>query len=272
MMANVDEEVIISLILPLLVVTIYLVHIVRKRVVSYAISRCVVHISAMIVAKEEPSDEEMSSLRTKFTKGVIDDAVVYISDHISGRSLNRLSLIMEVCEVAYTSIFHKRFGEIATLIEAYPDRAIRYIARLDYSLSWYDVALLVQLMRRAGTPIAYTPLLMSQNRNLQLIGLYLCEYFSFADAEPHLQRLVASEDMEISYISLLSLCSIRGNISTQQVGGGLERLLPYQRAAFLRHAVQACYSLRSCSHLLNRAECRLFSQRINSYKCQIVCN
>ena len=146
-MSVADEELTISLILPLLAVAIYSVRMVRKRVVYYATSRCVEHISAMIVAKEEPSDEEIRSLRTKFTKGVIDDAVVYISDHISGRSLNRLSLIMEVCEVAYTSIFHKRFGEIATLIEAYPDRAIRYIARLDYSLSWYDVALLVQLMR-----------------------------------------------------------------------------------------------------------------------------
>lgn len=272
MMSVADEELTISLILPLLAVAIYSVRMVRKRVVYYATSRCVAHISAMIVAKEEPGDEEIRSLRTKFTKGIVCDAVTFISEHISGRSLNRLSLIVELCEVAYTPMFHKRFGEVATLIEAYPDQAIRYIARLDYSLSWYDVALLVRLMRRVGTPIAYTPLLMSQNRNLQLIGLYLCEYFSFADAEPHLQRLVCSEDSEVSYMSLLSLCSIRGNISTQYVEGGLVRLRPYQRAAFIRHAVQACYSLRSCSHMLDRAECRLFSQRINSYKCQIVCN
>ena len=272
MIEYVNEEVAIALALPLLVMAIYLVYVVRKYAVSYTITKCVAQVTAMIVAKEEPSDEEMRSLRYRFTKGTIRKATTFISEHIYGKSLNRLSVIVEVCEVACTPLFYERFGEIATLIEAYPEQAIRYIARLDYPLSWYDVALLSQFIRRAGTPIAYTPLLTSQNRNLQFLGLYLCEHFSIVDAEPHLQRLADSEDMEISYMSLLSLCSIRGDISTQQVGRTLRRLLPYQRATFLRHAVHGCYSLRSCAHQLNRAECRLFSQRINSYKCQIVCN
>ncbi len=267
-----NGEAIIALALPLLVVVLYLVYVVRKMLLSYAMVQCVAHISEMIVAEEEPSDEEIRSLRIKFTKSIIRNAVTFVSESIYGKSLNRLLLIVEVCKVEYIPISHERFGEITTLIEAYPDQAIRYIARLDYRLSWYDVALLVQLMRRVGTPIAYTPLLTSQNCNLQLIGLYICEHFSIVDAESHLQRLACSEDSEISYISLLSLCSIRGNISTDEVGEALDRLLPYQRATFLRHAVQACYSLRSCAHRLNKAEYRLFSQRINSYKCHIVCN
>lgn len=272
MIEFVEEVLAIALALPLLVMTIHLVYVFRRWLISHATVRCVAHISAMLVAEEEPSDKEIRSLRIRFTKGIIHDAVNFISEYIYGRSLNRLSLIVEVCAVDYTPIFYRRFGEIATLIEAYPDHAIRYISRLDYPLSWYDVALLSQLMRRAGTPIAYTPLLISQNRNLQLIGLYLCEHFSIVDAEPHLQRLAGSEDSEISYIALLSLCSIRGDISTSQVGRALGGLLPYQRAAFLRHAVHACYSLRSCAHLLNKREGRLFLQRINSYKCRIVCN
>ena len=246
MIEFVEEVLAIALALPLLVMTIHLVYVFRRWLISHAIARCVAQISAMLVAEEEPSDKEIRSLRIRFTKGIIHDAVNFISEYIYGRSLNRLSLIVEVCAVDYTPIFYRRFGEIATLIEAYPDHAIRYISRLDYPLSWYDVALLSQLMRRAGTPIAYTPLLISQNRNLQFIGLYLCE--------------------------LLSLCSIRGDISTSQVGRALGGLLPYQRAAFLRHAVHACYSLRSCVHLLNKSEGQLFLQRINSYKCRIVCN
>ncbi len=272
MREGVGAEATAVLALSLLIIVVYWVYVVRKYFVSYATTQCVAHISAMIVADEEPSDAEMRILRMRFTRGTICRALTFISEHTYGGVLNRLSAIVEVCEVDYTSKFYERFGEIATLVEAYPDRAIRYVTRLDRALSWYDVALLTQLMRRAGTPIAYTPLLISDNRNLQLIGLYLCEHFLIVDAEPHLQQLVGSEDSEISYIALLSLCSIRGDISTQQVGGAWERLQPNQRVAFLRHASQACYSLRSCANLLNKAECRLFSQRINSYKCQMVCN
>ncbi len=271
-MEFVEKVVAIALVLPLSVMAIYLVDTLRRRLMSYAVAQCVAQISVMIAAKEEPSDDEMCLLRAKYTKGIICKAATFISEYLYGVSLNRLSLIVEVCEVAYTPMFHERFGEIATLIEAYPDQVMRYIARLDYTLSWYDVALLTQLMRRAGTPIAYTPLLASQNHNLQLIGLYLCEHFSIVDAEPHLQRLAGSEKRDISYLSLLSLCSIHGDITTQHIGEVLAQLSPRQRATFMRHAVHACYSLRSCAHLLNREECRLFSQRINSYKCQIVCN
>lgn len=272
MIEGVNEEVAIALALPLLVIAIHLFCVVRRWLISHATARCVAQISEMIVSAEEPSDEEIHSLRVRFTKGIIHDAATFISEYIYGRSLNRLSLIVEECRVCYSSVNDDRFSEVIKLIEAYPDHAIRYVARLNIVLTWCDVALLAQLMRRAGTPIAYTPLLISQNRNLQLIGLYLCEHFSIVDAEPHLQRLTDSEDSEISYIALLSLCSIRGDISTPQVGRALGRLLPHQRATFLRYAVQACYSLRSCAHLLSRAECQLFSQRINSYKCQIVCN
>lgn len=272
MIESINEEVTIALALPLLVAVAYVVYGAYSWLVAYAKVRCITLISAMIVAEEEPSDEEIRSFRMKFPKWIIHDAITFISESIYGKALNRLLLIAEVCEVSYSPMFHERFGEIAALIEAYPDQAIRYIARLGSPLSWYDVALLVQLLRRAGTPIAYTPLLTSQNRNLQLIGLYLCEHFSIVDAEPHLQRLAGSGDSEISYIALLSLCSIRGDISTSQVGRALGELLPYQRATFLRHAVYACYSLHSCAHLLSRKENRLFAQRINSYKCQIVCN
>lgn len=272
MMMFSGEDIAVALSMPLLVGATHVVYEVRRRLLLYTKTQCVERIVAMIVAKEEPSDGEIRSLRMRFTGGVILDAVTFISEYIYGKALNRLLLIVEVCEIPYSPVRHERLGETVMLMEAYPDHAVRYIARLDMPLTWHDIALLTQIMRRTGSPIAYTPLLASQNRNLQLIGLYLCEHFSIVDAEPHLQRLVETEDREIAYIALLALCSIRGDISTPQVGRALSQLLPYQREAFLRHAVLACYSLRSCSHLLTRNECRLLSQRINSYKCQIVCN
>lgn len=160
----------------------------------------------------------------------------------------------------------------AALIVAHPERAIRYIAKLKGPLSLYEVAFITQLMRRAGTPLAYTPLLISDNRNLQYIGIYICGQFAIIDAERHLQELICSKDSEISLAALSALCTLRGDLSTPNATARIAQLPPLLRAAFIRLAVQSCYSLQSCSHLLDSSERRRFSQRVESYKCRIICN
>lgn len=307
----IKEEVVVGLALPVAFLIVQTLHLAYKRIRTYAIAQCIFHISNMIMAEEEPSDEEMRALRLRFTAGVILDAVHFIAEKIYGNALNRLALIIEVCEVDYylvgriyrtrgrsrvchlaklsaltyaTTIVeyaevyleeeHRetRFYAMAALVAARPDRAIHYILRFKSSLTLGEVAMLTQLLRRAGAPIAYTPLLSSQNHNLQLVGIYLSGHFSIVDAEPHLQRLAESENDEVSYMALLTLCSIRGDISTSQARTALKRLAPHERNSFMLYAVQNCYSLRSCVHLLTSEERRLFAQRINSYKCRMVCN
>lgn len=306
-----DEELLVALALPLVAVVGELSHGVYVRLRLHIMARCIFQISDMIIAAEEPSDEEMRSLRLQFPAGVILDSALFVAGKVYGDALARLALIVEVCDIDYrlierikrtngasrarylaklSALTHAttiaeyaelyledehrntRFYAMATLLSARPDRAVRYIARFDKSFSLFEVALLTQLLRRTGAPIAYTPLLLSQNRNLQLVGIYLSGHFSIVDAEPHLQRLAESEDEEVSYMALQTLCAIRGDISTRQVGTAMQRLLLHQRHSFLLHAVQNCYSLRSCSHLLAREERTLFAQRVNSYKCQMVCN
>ena len=272
MMVTLSEEIVIAFALPAFVVVTQAVYSVGRRAHAYAKAQCVTRLVEMMLCREEPSDREMRLLRMLFPLGTIVNAVNFISENIYGASLYRLSLIAEVCRLECSPLRNTHLDDTVTLMEAYPDRAVRYIARLTVPLSWHEVALLSQIIRRRGAPIAYTPLLMSQNRNLQLIGLYLCQHFAIADTEPHLQRLVGEADVEIAYTALLSLCAIHGDISTRQVGGILANLPPHHRAAFIRHAVQACYSVRSCARYLSREESLLFAQRINSYKCQIVCN
>lgn len=310
MITYLNEEVILAFALPILAIATQSTISARRRISAYAKSQCIVRIARMIMTADEPTDEEMRQLRLHFSLGTILDAVIFISEHIYGNALYRLSLVVEVCEVDYyllrrihreginrktllaklsrlthatTVVEHAeiyidseqhstRFHAIAALVAARPDRAIRYITKIDDLLTWYEVALLTQLMRRAGAPIAYTPLLTSHNRNLQLIGIYLCDHFSIIDAESHLQRLAESGDSELSYMALLTLCSIRGDLSSPHTGAALLQLAPYQRKAFIRHAVQACYSLRSCAKHLSQQERAIFAQHIDSYKCRIVCN
>ena len=311
MITTLDNELVLALALPLLAVTTQVVISARNRILSYAKAQCIARISQMIVATEEPSDKEMRSLRLRFMPGTILDAIIFISEYIYGNALNRLSLVVEVCEVDYVllhrierapqrrkafllsklsqlsntctiaeyaegytdkSIERKtRIYATNALVAARPERAIRYITRLDFALTLHEVALLTHLMRRVGAPIAYTPMLTSENKNLQFIGVYLCQHFSIVDAEPHLQQIVESENLDLSIMALYTICSIRGELSTPQISNTLSKLAPYQRMAFIRHAVYSCYSIRSCAHLLNRRERNYFTQRINSYKCRIVC-
>lgn len=309
--ASLNEEIVIALATPLLMVVAQLIHSTSRELYSRATARCIVQISNMIIATVEPNDEEILSVRRRYTKNTILDAVLFISEHIYGSATNRLSLIVEVCgldcyilnlvkrnsgiervcalsklsrltpltmAIEYVDIYiedkHRdtRFYSMATLIASRPERAIWYITQFDAPLTLHEVAILAHLMRRVGAPIAYTPLLTSQNRNLQLIGIYISNHFSIPDAEPHLQQLVESDECEIAYIALHTLCSIRGDISSQSVGYALRQLAPFQRATFIRHAVMKCYSLRPCAQFLSREEQTLFSQRISSYKCRISCN
>ena len=266
------EEIAIALALPLLMMVTQVAHSLYRRLYGYIRARCIVRISRLIMEREEPSDKDILSLRRRFSPDTITDAARFISEHIYGNAHHRLMLITEVCEVELSPLKDSELCDLSTFIEAYPDRAIRYIARLSRPLSWYEVALLTQLLRRTGTSIVYTPLLTSQNRNLQIIGVYLSELFAITDAEPHLQQLSSSPDEEVAYMALLTLCSIRGDISSPQVACALMRLTPYQRTTFIRHAVQACYTPLSCATLLSTEEQRLFIQQLNSYKCQIKCN
>ena len=303
-----NEEVAIALALPLLMVVIQVVHTLGSHHRTLSTAQCVARITAMIVAREEPADEAIRRLRLRFSNRTILDSVILISHNIYGRAALRLSLIVEVCEIGHylqnrlqSKDVRKRTALLAqltqlsnegaiidcidygttdigtlntaiALIATKPERAIHHIANIKSALSLYDVALLSQMIYRADTPIAYTPLLCSENRNLQLVGIYLCELLSIADAEHHLQHLVGSADREISLTALGALCSLRGNLNTTQVEECVTNLAPPLRASFIRHAVGSCYSLRSCSHLLSSAEALQFSQRLDSYKSQILCS
>ncbi len=305
-----SEAIAIAFALPAALLALQVVQTLYWRLRTYAIMRCVAQLSDMIVATEEPTDAQMRAMRWRYPMGVLLDSVRFVAERVYGGALNRLALVVEVCEIDHlmlckilrrrgahrTSQFWKLtnlpyaaavveyvegfvvmgtdadFCAMAALVSSHPDRAMQYIARYTPPLSLYEVAVLVAYLRRIGTSIAYTPLLTSTNRNLQMIGIYVSHHFEIADAEPHLQRLVESEDEEVAYLALLTICTIRGDISARRVGVALSRLRPHQRNAFLLRAVQCCYSLRACAHHLSREERTRFTQRQNSYKCKIVCN
>ncbi len=233
MMTILNEKVVLAAVFPAVLAITQVLFTTRKQYLTYAKALCIKHISCMLVLPQEPSDEQIRKLRLRFSTDTILDAAIFVSQHIYGNMLYRLSSIVEVCEIDQyllrsigRSMSHRervkslsklsqlcsstaiteqsevlldkeehsiRTYATAALVMARPERAIRYVARLTHRLSLHNVAMLSQLMRRAGAPIAYTPLLASQSQNLQLIGLYLCELFSIIDAEPLMQKLCIAE-------------------------------------------------------------------------------
>ena len=88
-MMTIVEEVVLALSLPLLIFTTQAVHSIHYRLGSYFRARCVERIAAMMVAEEEPSDDEVQALRWRFSAGVIADSVSFVAEHIYGVALNR---------------------------------------------------------------------------------------------------------------------------------------------------------------------------------------
>lgn len=278
---------------------------------AFAKRRCVERIATIISAENEPSDESIYLLRRLYTRSTLVDSVIFVAEHIYGETLNRLALVVEICEVDYNllrRLSRRRGGqdvgllmqisriatvapmldvtELSTDVESrqqtfyllmarialHPERSICYIAKFLPLMTMYEVTMITQLMRRMGAPMAYTPMLASQSRNIQLVGISLVEQLLIVDAESHLQRLAESEDEEVAFASLHALCAIRGDISTSQVCRALKRFAPHLRASLLRHAVLSCYSLQSCASVFNGDERNRFLQMSNSYKCSMLCN
>ncbi len=310
MMVQLSGELVIALMLPLFMVVLQVVESFGGDYRSRATSQCILRISSLIVAREEPTDEAIRALRSRYSNNILLEAVTFVLANIYGRKLHRLALIVEVCKVDFWALRATKrlqwqekiesliaisqlshLGTIADevgcgacnaedtgrfaamlLVASRPERAVQYVARLKTSLSLHDVVVLMQLMKRSGQPIAYTPLLISTNRNLQYLGICLCEELAMSDAEESLQRLVESDDDEVAVAALRALCTLRCDLTLPSVVSGMSRLLPHMRATIVRHAVQSCYSLKSCAHLLSDQERATFAQQIASYKCKIVCN
>ena len=311
MMPISSESLILALVPPLLLSLVAGVRRVKGGSYTATKGQCVECVASILAVESEPSEESVRVLQRRFSRKILLDAVMFISEYLYGRVLDRLAYLADRCGLyAYMirqiesshgykrAIQLSRFANLATnaavvdqlkkytshqrrdirlyatvaLVAAKPDHAMRYIVELDAMLTSAEVAMFMRLMCRVGAPIAYTPLLTSHNRNLQLIGIALVEHFLIVDAESHLQQLVESHDYDVAFAALYALCTIRGDLTTSQVCRAVPSLLPHHRTSFMRHAAYSCYSLHSCAHLLNVEERTAFAHRINSYKSRIECN
>ena len=302
------EEILLAAALPIIFIGAESVQQIATRLRSRARSRCIADIIRLLLLPDEPDEESVFALQRIYSRRTIIDALCYISAHIYGEEYIRIASIVEICAIEHKLLCSakRKYGirrdsklailaqipvttscfedleyfidqrdstyAVIAILASHPERAIRYCTRLRRELSHYEVAIIAEMLRIHGAPVAYTPLLQSENENLQLIGIYIVEQLAMVDAEPLLQALLSSPNLAVATHALRTLCTIHGELPPRNISALMSRMTPSQRDSFLRHAIQSCYTPRSCSFLLNAEEQHYFTAKINSYKCRILCN
>lgn len=222
--------------------------------------RCISSIIRVLHNTEPLEQEEFLHLRRQHSAATLGRVFATITATFRGPIVEEALRIGNSCNLSFHAILRR------------PDHAIVYVSRVKRALSLCEVAHLTATLVANNAPVAYTPLLSSRNRNLQLVGLYIVYHFGFVDAEHLVQQMVGSREPTVATLAIHTLCSICGDMRTRGVIAHFERLSAPRRLALMRHAVQSCYSPQSVAHLLNTQERHEFEGRVSSYKCSILCS
>ena len=81
------------------------------------------------------------------------------------------------------------------------------LAKLPYRLSRRDIAEILSIISRGYSPIPYTPLLLSKNYNLRLLGIHLVRRFGIAESRSEIAVIIKERDSELKEDALSALAS-----------------------------------------------------------------
>ena len=163
-----------------------------------------------------------------------------------------------------------RISALTSMLAATPTTAIHTIAQMEFPLSPFDLARIIALLRRGILPIAYEPLLSSENRNLRMLGLSIVRSFGIESAERRLHQIISTErDTEIITHTLYTLASLGRSLSHTRIRERLASMTATKRMELCRHLCIEGYSLGSVKTLFNDSEVNYAERVINSFKRQL---
>ena len=163
-----------------------------------------------------------------------------------------------------------RISALTSMLAATPTTAIHTIAQMEFPLSPFDLARIIALLRRGILPIAYEPLLSSENRNLRMLGLSIVRNFGIESAERRLHQIISTErDTEIITHTLYTLASLGRSLSHTRIRERLASMTATKRMELCRHLCVEGYSLGSVKTLFNDSEVNYAERVINSFKRQL---
>lgn len=160
-----------------------------------------------------------------------------------------------------------RFYALMVRLTADPSTALRLLAEYPRLFSACEVAGILAVLRRGMLPIAWEPLVLSQNRNLRKVGLNIVRQFGIEEAERHLLRIVAGDPVpELAHEALFTLCSMRRPLVRREVAGRISAMDAARRRALMRCMAQEGYAPRALGALFDDRERPYYDSLVQSYK------
>ena len=163
-----------------------------------------------------------------------------------------------------------RFAALLVQLAAQPEQTLRLVAEYDEPMRGAEIAEILHLLRRGTVPIAYQPLLMASNENLNRIGLALVVQFDVEQAEPELLRLVARTGrvgVRVLYVLAALHCPMQRRVVILRI----RRMSPAERRSLLRYMVSQEYTAEQLRSLFGAVESPYSERLVASYKRSLVC-
>lgn len=165
-----------------------------------------------------------------------------------------------------------RFAALMVALVGDPSRVFRHIAEFGEALTMGEVGEILHLLRRGLLPVAYRPLVTSENSNLRRLGLAVVRHFSIEEAEEELLLMVDEVwDRELALVALYALCALHRPLHRRAVVACVHRMNREQRGELMRHMAREGYSLQQVRMLLDGHQRRCYAQLVESYKRSLVC-
>ena len=171
----------------------------------------------------------------------------------------------------YSPNRHIRIAALVAILAASPSTAIRTLAELPYQLAPYDMMRIVALLRRGLLPIAYEPLLASDNHNLLMLGIAIVANFGIEIADHHLYRIVEEHhNPQLVSQAIYTLALLGSPLSHPPLRERVELMTPIHRRELCHHLSSEGYSPSALRGLFSEGEISLAEPLINSYKRNLV--
>lgn len=159
-----------------------------------------------------------------------------------------------------------RFAALLVEMAADPARLLHAVVRYEVPLTPVEVDEVLALLRRSLLPIAYRPLLATENENLQRIALALVAHFAIEEAEPALHHLLRAERTEEALRALRLLVLLHRPLPKRLVVPLLGRVTPQERLRLLRLMVREGVAAEQVRRLFQGEESAYYTRLACTYK------
>ncbi len=164
-----------------------------------------------------------------------------------------------------------RLYALLLLLGHFPDRTIELLAAHPYRLGDFELSEVAMLLRnRFVPPDIWKPMLVSNDRNLILLGLGFIRFFQIDTAQERIIAISALPDPEIQLAALRTLAELHASLQDDRIADRIITQPSRVRKQLYLLLASEGYSLHALSALKTREKdkrlIRLMEQAVNSHK------